>query len=139
MKSKANDLLYNPGDDVEIVHFHADESCVIHGLQRGRPRRRTILVGREGAVGGIVSQGYLPAYTRIVVKFGGPFGAPACRKLDRRNKVGTLRNVLPLCRCMLAQIFQSTAASHPFDRAAHREMDHSAMELPTVKKPCRDA
>ena len=25
----------------------------------------TILIGREGAVGGIVSQGYLPAYTRI--------------------------------------------------------------------------
>ena len=33
----------------------------------------TILVGREGAVGGIVSEGYLPAYTRIMVKFGGPF------------------------------------------------------------------
>ena len=25
----------------------------------------TFLVGREGAVGGIVSEGYLPAYTRI--------------------------------------------------------------------------
>ena len=32
----------------------------------------TALVGREGAVGGIVSKGRLPAYARAVVQFGSP-------------------------------------------------------------------
>ena len=53
----------------------------------------TILVGREGAVGGIGSEGP-PACARIVVKFGGPFGAAGCGKLDAaKTKSATLRNV----------------------------------------------
>ena len=54
----------------------------------------TILVGREGAVGGIVSEGYLPAYTRIMVKFGGPFVRLYVGKLNAaKSKSVTLRNV----------------------------------------------
>ncbi len=73
----------------------------------------TILVGREGAVGGIVSQGYLPAYTRIMVKFGGPFVRLHVGKLDAaKTKSPTLRNVFArYADCMLAQIFQSTACN----------------------------
>ena len=73
----------------------------------------TILVGREGAVGGIVSQGYLPAYTRIMVKFGGPFVRLHVGKLDAaKAKSATLRNVFArYADCMLAQIFQSTACN----------------------------
>jgi DNA-binding transcriptional regulator YhcF (GntR family) len=73
----------------------------------------TILVGREGAVGGIVSQGYLPAYTRIIVKFGGPFVRLRVAKLDAaKTKSVTLRNVFArYADCMLAQIFQSTACN----------------------------
>ena len=73
----------------------------------------TILVGREGAVGGIVSQGYLPAYTRIMVKFGGPFVRLPIGKLDAaKAKSTTLRNVFArYADCMLAQIFQSTACN----------------------------
>ena len=73
----------------------------------------TILVGREGAVGGIVSEGYLPAYTRIMVKFGGPFVRLHVGKLDAaKTKSATLRNVFArYADCMLAQIFQSTACN----------------------------
>src|SRR6202012_236605 len=73
----------------------------------------TILVGREGAVGGIVSQGYLPAYTRIIVKFSGPFVRLRIGKLDAaKAKSATLRNVFArYADCMLAQIFQSTACN----------------------------
>ena len=69
--------------------------------------------GREGAVGGIVSQGYLPAYTRIIVKFGGPFVRLHVGKLDAaKTKSATLRNVFArYADCMLAQIFQSTACN----------------------------
>ena len=73
----------------------------------------TILVGREGAVGGIVSHGYLPAYTRITVKFGGPFVRLPIGKLDAaKTTSATLRNVFArYADCMLAQMFQSTACN----------------------------
>src|SRR5439155_23124191 len=73
----------------------------------------TILVGREGAVGGIVSQGFLPAYSRIRVKFGGPFARLAIGKLDAaKANSRTLSNVFArYADCMLAQIFQSTACN----------------------------
>jgi DNA-binding transcriptional regulator YhcF (GntR family) len=73
----------------------------------------TILVGREGAVGGIVSQGYLPAYTRIMVKFGGPFARLYVGKLNAaKSKSVTLRNLFArYADCMLAQMFQSTACN----------------------------
>ncbi|HEY9451151.1 MAG TPA: Crp/Fnr family transcriptional regulator, partial [Bradyrhizobium sp.] len=68
-----NDLLYSPGDNVETVHFPCGSSLVSYMVTNEDGRDvETILIGREGAVGGIVSQGFLPAYTRITVKFAGP-------------------------------------------------------------------
>src|ERR1700754_4440537 len=65
---KADDLLYNAGDNVEAVHFPCGQSLVSFLVSNEDGRDvETILVGREGAVGGIVSQGFLPAYTRITV------------------------------------------------------------------------
>src|ERR1700710_382572 len=109
-----NELLYNPGDDVEIVHFPCGPSLATYLVPSEDGRDvETILVGREGAVGGIVSQGYLPAYTRIIVKFGGPFVRLHVGKLDAaKMKSATLRNVFArYADCMLAQIFQSTACN----------------------------
>jgi Crp-like helix-turn-helix domain len=113
-EAAANDLLYNPGDDVGIVHFPCGPSLATFMVANEDGRDlETILVGREGAVGGIVSQGYLPAYTRIVVKFGGPFVRIGIRKLEAAKvKSPTLRNVFArYADCMLAQVFQSTACN----------------------------
>ena len=110
----ANDLLYNPGDDVEIVHFPCGPSLVSYIVPNEDGRDvETILVGREGAVGGIVSEGYLPAYTRIMVKFGGPFARLRVRKLNAaKAKSTTLRNIFArYSDCLLAQMFQSTACN----------------------------
>jgi DNA-binding transcriptional regulator YhcF (GntR family) len=109
-----NDLLYNPGDDVEVVHFPCGASLASYLIPNEDGRDvETILVGREGAVGGIVSQGYLPAYTRIMVIFAGPFVRLHVGKLDAgKTKSKTLRNVFArYADCMLAQIFQSTACN----------------------------
>ena len=109
-----NELLYNPGDDVETVHFPCGPSLATYLVANEDGRDvETILVGREGAVGGIVSQGYLPAYTRIMVKFGGPFVRLHVGKLDAaKMKSPTLRNVFArYSDCMLAQIFQATACN----------------------------
>src|ERR1700728_316888 len=107
----AGDLLYNPGDDVEIVHFPCGPSLASYLVPNEDGRDvETILVGREGAVGGIVSHGYLPAYTRIMVKFGGPFVRLHVSKLEAaKTTSATLRNVFArYADCMLAQMFQAT-------------------------------
>jgi DNA-binding transcriptional regulator YhcF (GntR family) len=112
--AKGNELLYNPGDNVDVVHFPCESSLTAYliGNEDGRDVE-TILVGREGAVGGIVSQGRLPAYTRILVKFGGPFVRLHVGQLNAAKiKSATLRNVFArYADCMLAQIFQSTACN----------------------------
>jgi hypothetical protein len=111
---EAGGLLYNPGDDVDTVHFPCGPSLASFMVPNEDGRDvETILVGREGAVGGIVSQGFLPAYTRIMVKFGGPFVHLQVRKLEAAKlKSATLRNVFArYADCLLAQIFQATACN----------------------------
>ena len=113
-EADANTLLYNPGDDVDVVHFPCGPSLASYLVANEDGHDvETILVGREGAVGGIVSQGFLPAYTRIMVKFGGPFVRLPVGKLNAaKSKSGTLHNVFSrYADCMLAQIFQSTACN----------------------------
>lgn len=110
----ANELLYNPGDDVQVVHFPCGPALATFLVANEDGRDvETILVGREGAVGGIVSEGFLPAYTRVVVKFGGPFVRLQVARLDAaKTQSKTLRNIFArYADCMLAQIFQSTACN----------------------------
>jgi hypothetical protein len=112
--TESNTLLYNPGDDVDTVHFPCGASLVSYLVANEDGRDvETILVGREGAVGGIVSLGYLPAYTRITVKFGGPFVRLPIAKLDAAKAVSvSLRNVFArYADCLMAQMFQSTACN----------------------------
>jgi DNA-binding transcriptional regulator YhcF (GntR family) len=113
-QAQPGDLLYNPGDDVEIVHFPCGPTLASYLVPNEDGRDvEAILIGREGAVGGIVSQGYLPAYTRIMVKFGGPFVRLQVGRLDAaKANSPTLRNVFArYADCMLAQMFQSTACN----------------------------
>ena len=113
-EAAANELLYNPGEDVGTVHFPCGPSLATFMVPNEDGRDvETILVGREGAVGGIVSEGYLPAYTRIVVKFGGPFvRLPVGRLKAAKDRSPTLHNVFArYADCMLAQVFQSTACN----------------------------
>ena len=115
------DLLYNPGDDVQTVHFPCGPSLASYLVPNEDGRDvETILIGREGAVGGIVSQGYLPAYTRIMVKFGGPFVRLPIGKLDAaKSGSASLRNVFArYADCMLAQMVQSAAcnATHAIEQ-----------------------
>jgi DNA-binding transcriptional regulator YhcF (GntR family) len=130
--AEARELLYNPGDDVEVVHFPCGPSLASYLVANEDGRDvETILVGREGAVGGIVSEGFLPAYTRIMVKFGGPFVRLHIGKLEAAKITSkTLRNVFArYADCMLAQMFQSTAcnAIHSIEQRAAKWIV-SAME-----------
>lgn len=120
---ESGDLLYNPGDNVEFVYFPCDSGLASY-LVSGEDGRdvETVLVGREGAVGGIVSLGHLPAYCRITVKYGGTFVQLPVGKLEAAKlRSPTLRHVFArYADCLLAQIFQSTAcnAIHSIDQRA---------------------
>jgi hypothetical protein len=114
VQAGVGDLLYSPGDNVETVHFPCGSSLVSYVVPHEDGRDvEAILVGREGAVGGIVSQGFLPAYTRIAVKFGGPITRISIGRLEAAKANSfTLRNVFArYADCMLAQMFQSTACN----------------------------
>jgi hypothetical protein len=109
-----NELLYSPGDNVQVAHFPCGPSLATFLVPNEDGRDvETILVGREGAVGGIVSEGFLPAYTRICVKFGGPFARINVGRLEAAKlRSPSLRNIFArYADCMLAQIFQSTACN----------------------------
>ena len=126
-RASANDLLYNPGYNVETVHFPCGPSLVSYVVPNEDGRDvETILVGREGAVGGIVSHGYLPAYTRICVKFGGPFVRLPVSKLEaaKAKSIYLAQHFRPLRRLHAgADVPVDRLQCRAFDRAAHREMD----------------
>jgi hypothetical protein len=110
----ANELLYNPGDNVDVVYFPCGPSLVSYLVSNEDGRDvEAILVGREGAVGGIVSFGHLPAYCRIIVKFGGAFVRLRVSHLEEaKGKSTTLRNLFGrYADCLISQVFQSTACN----------------------------
>jgi len=119
----AGEVLYNPGDNVDVVHFPCGTSMMsfVVGGEDGR-EVETVLIGREGAVGGIVSQGRLPAYSRIVVKFGADFACVTVADLEAaKARSPALRSVFArYADCLLAQIFQATAcnAIHSIEQRA---------------------
>ena len=53
VEQSVNDVIYNPGDDVEVVHFPCGPAMMsVRDQRRGRAGgRETVLVGREGAGG----------------------------------------------------------------------------------------
>ena len=109
-----NELLYNPGDNVQTVYFPCGPALVSYLVPNEDGRDvEAVLIGREGAVGGIVSHGFLPAYTRIIIKFSGPIARLSVARLDAAKSSSlSLRNVFArYADCMLAQMFQSTACN----------------------------
>lgn len=92
---QAGDLLYRPGDNIAQVYFPCGPSLVAYLVTSIDGREvESVLVGREGAVGGIVSSGHLPAYCMITVKFGGPFlRAPVATIEDAKEKSATFKRL----------------------------------------------
>ncbi|MDX2258189.1 MAG: Crp/Fnr family transcriptional regulator [Hyphomicrobiaceae bacterium] len=108
------DVLYRPGDDIAQVYFPLDASLVTYLVSNIDGRDvESVLVGREGAVGGIVSSGHLPAYCLIIVKFGGPFlKAPVASIQAAKDKSGSFRRLFArYADCLMAQVFQSSACN----------------------------
>lgn len=114
VEAEAHEPLYNAGDNVETIYFPCGPTLVSFLITNEDGRDvDTILIGREGAVGGIVSHGQLPAYSKIVVKFGGSLARLRVTNLEAAKlKSPSLRNLFArYADCLLAQVLQSTACN----------------------------
>jgi len=119
----AGAVIYEPGDHVRTVYFPCGPalSSFMVELSDGKGVETT-LVGREGAVGGIVSQGRLPAFARCVVQFPGTFLTMDSSALEEaKMRSLTLRHLFSrYADCVMAQVFQAVAcnAGHSIEQRA---------------------
>ena len=114
-------IIYEPGDLVRTVYFPCGPSLISYlvVLQNGMAVE-TALIGREGAVGGIVSRGRLPAFARAEVQFPGQFLRMRVADLEEaKQQSSTLGNLFArYADCLAAQVFQGGAcnAAHSIER-----------------------
>jgi len=112
--AEKGEVLYEPGDNVGHAYFPCDHSLVSFRVVLADGRTvETALIGREGAVGGIVSQGRLPAYARSIVQFSGPFFRIAVPTLQKaKEQSPSIKHLFArYADCLVAQIFQATACN----------------------------
>ena len=124
-RAGCGDVLHEPGDTVRYVYFPCGSSMVSYFvlLDDGRAIETT-LIGREGAVGGIVSQGRLPAYARAEVQHAGPFLRMELLRLEEAKlRSLSLRHLFDrYADCLMAQIFQAVScnAAHTIEQRTAR-------------------
>jgi CRP-like cAMP-binding protein len=121
----AGDLVLQRGTDVDSSLFPFGTTMISMIVDLGEGRSVEVAsIGREGAVGGIVSCGHAPAFARAVAIVGGPAARLPMRVIeDAKARSGHLRNLF--CRYsdyLLAQIMQSAACNsfHTIEQRAAR-------------------
>ena len=110
----AGHVIYKPGDPVGHCWFPLGPVLCSYVVELDCGMAvETILVGREGALGGVVSSGGLPAYARLSVMHGGQFLRIDSRELDRAKQVSPAVADLfsRYADCVMAQVFQSIACN----------------------------
>jgi CRP-like cAMP-binding protein len=121
MEVKSGTVLYEPGDTVRHAYFPCGQTLVSFMVVLADAKGvETALVGREGAIGGIVSQGRLPAYCRAMVQFSGTLLRIESVKLEQaKGESNSLRHMFArYADCLLSQVFQSVAcnATHTIEQ-----------------------
>lgn len=116
-------VLHRPGDTVQFVYFPCGQSLISYLIiLADGPTIETMLIGREGACGGIVSQGTFPAFAQAEVQQGGSFLRTAVQYLeDAKMRSLNIRHLFArYADCLMAQVFQSVAcnAAHTIEQRA---------------------
>ena len=119
----AGETIYEPGEVVRHAYFPRDAALAVFlVLMEDGDVVETTMVGREGALGGIVSQGRVPSYARSYVMQGGSFYRIASVDLEKvKDQSPQIRYLFTrYADCMMAQVFQSVAcnASHTIEQRA---------------------
>lgn len=121
----AGDVLFHSGDAVKasLFPYGASSASLIVDLSNGRSVE-VASIGREGAIGGIVSCGRAPAFSRAEVQVGGPaLRIPMVALEDAKKRSAFIGNLF--CRYsdyLLAQLMQSVACNlfHSIEQRAAR-------------------
>lgn len=116
-------VLCEPGDKVEFAWFPCGPTLISFRVFLDDDRGvEAVIIGREGAAGGIVSQGHLPAYCQFLVQSPGDALYISCSDLERaKEKSPTLNYFFArYADCLLAQMFQAVAcnATHTIEQRA---------------------
>jgi CRP-like cAMP-binding protein len=127
---EAGDVVLRRGAQVETSVFPVGPTMVSMAVELSGGRSIEVAsVGREGAVGGIISCGHAPAFARAEVLVGGPvFRVPMDALEDAKRRSSFIENIF--CRFsdfLLAQVMQSVAcnAFHSIPERAARWLLHA--------------
>jgi hypothetical protein len=121
LRVDANAVLYDPGQNVQTVYFPCNRTLISFLVATDDSAAvESLLVGREGAVGGIVSQGNLPAFAKIAIQSGGDVLCLPVAVLDEaKARSRSVENLFArYADCLVAQMFQSAAcnAAHSIEQ-----------------------
>lgn len=128
----AGESIYEPGEVVRHAYFPRDAALAVFlvTMENGEVVETT-MVGREGALGGIVSQGRVPCYARSCVMHEGSFFRIASADLEKiKEESSQIRQLFArYADCMMAQVFQAVAcnATHTIEQRAAKWLT-AAME-----------
>ncbi len=107
-------VLFEPGDDIETTYFpcRGTMGSLLVVSADGR-EVEAATIGREGAIGGIVSAGHKPAFGRAVIQIGGPaFSVPTARLEDAKRRSPVFHDLFArYADALLAQMMQSVACN----------------------------
>lgn len=123
--TRRGDRLFTAGEAVSVISFPCDltVTTLLVAMRDGRSAEAAT-IGREGAVGGVVSNGCLPASTSAVVQIGGPvLRIEALRLQEAKRLSPALADLfVRYADCLLAQVLQSVAcnALHPIEERCLR-------------------
>jgi CRP-like cAMP-binding protein len=125
-----DDVVLTRGDQVKTSIFPVGPTMISMAVELSGGRSVEVAsVGREGAVGGIVSCGHAPAFSQAAVLVGGPvFRVPMSALEDAKQRSSFIANLF--CRFsdyLLAQVMQSAAcnAFHSIPERAARWLLHA--------------
>ena len=126
----AGDVVLTRGGQVDSSLFPAGPTMISMTVELSGGRSAEVAsIGREGAVGGIVSCGHAPAFSRAQVLIGGPaFRVPMNALEDAKNHSQFIANLF--CRFsdyLLAQVMQSVVCNsfHSIPERAARWLLHA--------------
>lgn len=111
---KAHDPLQKAGEEVENTWFPCGASLAAFCVRlTDGPAVEVALIGREGAIGGIVSNGNVPAFATAKVMYSGQFIRIKTSALEQAKLESlTLRHWFSrYSDCLLAQVFQTAACN----------------------------
>ncbi|WP_176556200.1 Crp/Fnr family transcriptional regulator [Rubellimicrobium rubrum] len=138
------EALFHPGDDVGSVHFPCDHTLVsLNVVRNDGQSAETELIGREGAVGGLVSRGPKPAFARAVVQIPGDAWRIDVEALDAAKAQSTrlADTFARYADCLLSQLLQSVACNqhHSLEQRMARKLlayqnGHGDAELPLTQE-----